>query len=77
MALLLFHGNIEHINLPHSGLNCGISTRYFPRPDASRGGDHGVLPDLPLDTRLSDEKIVETVMQYIADSPSSHKERGL
>lgn len=56
-----FYGNIEFIKLPHSRLSCGFSTRHFPRP-AQYDDGKGVLPDIPLDVRQSDENIVNSIM---------------
>lgn len=62
-----FFGDIEFVSLPHSGLSCGIGTKFFMRP-AGYDDRRGVLPDIPLDVTLEDYVLVEKIRAHVRDA---------
>ncbi len=59
-----FFGDIVHVSLPHTGLSCGIATRFFMRR-AGYDDRRGVLPDLALDVTQPDGKLVDEIRAFL------------
>jgi hypothetical protein len=59
-----FFGDIVHVSLPHTGLTCGIGTRFFMRR-AGYDDRRGVLPDLALDATLPDYRLVDDIRAFM------------
>jgi len=64
-----FSGEIVSVSLPHSGLSCGIGTKFFMRRAGYDDG-RGVLPDLPLDVTLDDRRLVEEIHTFMGQKES-------
>jgi hypothetical protein len=59
-----FFGDIVHVSLPHTGLSCGIGTRFFMRR-AGYDDRRGVLPDLVLDVTQPDGKLADEIRAFL------------